>query len=435
MFDWDKIVIEVDNNVVDLTAGEVALLIAADADTVTWGNITGDLTQQADLMLELDSKIGVDSPEFTGTPRTPTPPAGNISTRIANTKFVNDTVHAAIPVGGFGTLASKNAVNYDTEITNKPVLGALSSKSTVNYQTEVTNKPDFGTLAYKSSVDYGTEVTNKPSLYDLSGVLPIESGGTGCNSEQEFEDYILSLVDPQPENPKVRYYVDGEQGNDRTGDGSSEKPFKTIQRAIDSATPYLETIISVTQGVYTEHLLIEGKNIEISIETVPNPYFEGLKLINNDTHNVTGAGISVRNGTFKFRGNLQIDTIKDGIEARNSYVLLMADEEGDEITINCTREDYATVTSGISSLYRSVVQIESANVDISRYKIASDAYPNGDGIVCMYGSFISLPSVSAYNIDRLFVLLGSNAYCEEVSGNYRVYAENIPLTPVTEGES
>ena len=189
MFDWDKIIIDVDDNAVDLTAGEVSLLVGADADTVTWGNLTGDITQQADLMLELDSKIGVDSPEFTGTPRTPTPPAGNSSTRIANTKFVNDSISAVIPVGGFGTLASQNTVDYQSEVTNKPslgalaskdkvnyntdinntpTLGALASKSTVDYETEVTNKPTFGSLALKDSVDYQTEVTSKPRLGDLA---------------------------------------------------------------------------------------------------------------------------------------------------------------------------------------------------------------------------------------------------------------------------
>ena len=164
MFDWDKIIIDVDDNAVDLTAGEVSLLVGADADTVTWGNITGDITQQPDLMLELDSKIDVDSPEFTGTPRTPTPPAGNSSTRIANTKFVNDAINAVIPVGGFGALASKDTVNYNTEITNKPVLGTLSSKNSVNYDTEVTNKPTLGSLASKNKVNYNTDIENKPTL-------------------------------------------------------------------------------------------------------------------------------------------------------------------------------------------------------------------------------------------------------------------------------
>ena len=168
MFDWDKIVVEVDNNVVDLTAGEVALLIAADADTVTWGNITGDLSQQADLMLELDSKIGIDSPEFTGTPRTPTPPAGNSSTRIANTKFVKESVDAIVPPGGFGTLASQDTVDYQDEVTNKPTLGALASKNKANYNTDLINQPTLGTIAQKDEIDYSTDIVNKPTLGSLA---------------------------------------------------------------------------------------------------------------------------------------------------------------------------------------------------------------------------------------------------------------------------
>lgn len=168
MFDWDKIVVEVDNNVVDLTAGEVALLIAADADTVTWGNITGDLSQQADLMLELDSKIDVDSPEFTGTPRTPTPPAGNSSTRIANTKFVKESIDAIIPPGGFGLLAAQDTVDYQHEVTNKPTLGALASKDKANYETDLINKPTLGTIAQKDEIDYSTDIVNKPTLGSLA---------------------------------------------------------------------------------------------------------------------------------------------------------------------------------------------------------------------------------------------------------------------------
>ena len=187
MFDFDKIIIEVEDNAVDLTAGEVSLLVGADADTVTWGNITGDYTQQADLMLALDSKVDIDSPEFTGTPRTPTPPAGNISTRIANTKFVTEAIDVIVPPGGFGTLASKNSVDYQSEVTNKPSFGLLASKNKADYDTDLINKPTLGTLASKNAVDYRTdmeptlgslasknavdyqfEVTNKPRLGSLA---------------------------------------------------------------------------------------------------------------------------------------------------------------------------------------------------------------------------------------------------------------------------
>ena len=43
MFDWDKIIIDVDDNAVDLTAGEVSLLVGADADTL--GAIVGSIAE------------------------------------------------------------------------------------------------------------------------------------------------------------------------------------------------------------------------------------------------------------------------------------------------------------------------------------------------------------------------------------------------------
>ena len=418
MFDWDKIVIEVDNNIVDLTAGEVALLIAADADTVSWGNITGDLTQQADLMLELDSKIDVDSPEFTGVPRTPTPPAGNSSTRIANTKFVNDAINAVIPEGGFGLLASKDTVNYETEVTNKPALGSLASKDKVNYNTDITNKPTFGALASKNTVDYQTEVTNKPTLSDLEGVVEVESGGTGCSSEQELKNYILSLTEQK--NPQVRYWVDGDQGNDRTGDGSSENPFKTIQKAIDTASPFVETTINVLQGAFGEILTIEEKNIQITMVERQTPYYPGLWLVHNKSAQSLQAAINVKNGSLRFYGNLRIDTVGDGIDIENGYVFLDGNPNTDAVRINCTRTD----NSGKRS-----VAVRERSVFVCTLKLyahfneVSGVQSNNIGISCHEWSYASVDSIDATYIDRLFYLYDTSlAYCGEASGSYLRYS-------------
>ena len=328
MFDWDKIVVEVDNNVVDLTAGEVALLIAADADTVTWGNITGDMAQQADLMLELDSKIDVDSPEFTGTPRTPTPPAGNSSTRIANTKFVNDAINAVIPNGGFGdlagkdkvdfytdiinkpqnmpsnfgtlasksyvdyrtdvtykptlgALASKDTVNYTTEVTNKPTLGTLASKNTVNYETEVTNKPvipedmpsSFGTLASKNSVDYATEVTNKPTL--------------GSLASKNSVDYETEVYNKPTSNSRNEFYVDKDNGDDNN-DGTSDHPFKTIQKAVDSIS--ITGYINLMSSYYYGHIEVNGKSIHFYNRTNAQIDLIGLSAGDTSVINVCNNG-------------------------------------------------------------------------------------------------------------------------------------------------
>ena len=403
MFDWDKIIIDVDDNAVDLTAGEVSLLVGADADTVTWGNINGDITQQPDLMLELDSKIGVDSPEFTGTPRTPTPPAGNVSTRIANTKFVNDAIHTVIPEGGFGLLAAKDTVDYQTEVTNKPNFGSLAYKNSVNYNTDITNKPTFGALASKNTVDYQTEVTNKPTLSDLEGVVEVESGGTGCSSEQELKDYIMSLIDPGQEDHKVRYWVDGDQGNDRTGDGSSENPFKTIQKAIDTASPFTETTINVLQGNFGEILTIEEKNIQITMVERQTPYYPGLWLIHNQTTRALDAAINVKNGTLRFYGNLRIDTIGDGIDIENGYVYLDGDPNTDAVRINNTRTDN-TGKVAVRVSRRSVF-VCADNIKLYAYfNEISGVQSNNIGISCHDWSYASVDSIQATYTGTLFCL-------------------------------
>lgn len=55
----------------------------------TWGTITGTLSNQTDLQTALDLKAPLASPAFTGTPTAPTPSAGDNSTKIATTAYVD----------------------------------------------------------------------------------------------------------------------------------------------------------------------------------------------------------------------------------------------------------------------------------------------------------------------------------------------------------
>lgn len=66
-----------------------------------------------------------------------------------NTISVNNTtintINSAVQPSDLGDLATKDTVNYNTDITNKPTLGSLASKNTVDYDTDVTNKPAIPT--------------------------------------------------------------------------------------------------------------------------------------------------------------------------------------------------------------------------------------------------------------------------------------------------
>ena len=64
---------------------------------------------------------------------------------------------------------------------------------------------------------------------------------------------------------ETNIYVSAERGNDKTADGTEEKPFKTIQSAI-YGIPFLSTAsyyLLVEPGVYFENVIIEGINAKV----------------------------------------------------------------------------------------------------------------------------------------------------------------------------
>lgn len=76
------------------TTGQTSYFLRADGTWqipvdvyATWGNISGNINAQTDLKQALDLKAPLTSPVFTGTPRAPTPPAGDNTDRIATTAW------------------------------------------------------------------------------------------------------------------------------------------------------------------------------------------------------------------------------------------------------------------------------------------------------------------------------------------------------------
>lgn len=334
--DWDRVVVETDNNGVVVSAGQVALLIGADADTVTWGNITGDIEQQPDLMALVGGYATTNSPTFTGTPRTVTPPAGNDSTRIASTAFVQGEFDSKdAPNNGktygrknkawseLGGLASKNSVNYETEVTSKPMLGTLSSLNSISYQSNlITDKPTLGALASKNTVDYETEVTGAPSLGALSyknyanyetDVTNKPAFGTMALENDvpydALEDaYYLRRYGRWHKALYNNFVVDCDDGNDETGDGSDEHPFRTIQKAI-GMIPF-EGQISIKPGSYYEDISVANKSITFRYSTHAQPSEAETIYIKYGFGMIDFAKV-------KFIGNFQIDgnlTMYDGCE-------------------------------------------------------------------------------------------------------------------------
>ena len=106
---------------------------------------------------------------------------------------------------------------------------------------------NLGALAAKNQVALAT---------DVSGTLPVANGGTGANNKEQAR----TNLEVAKSGGNLNVYV-STSGNDSTGDGSSNKPFRTIQRAINYCGVASEYIIYISAGTYSEHLEIRGKKI------------------------------------------------------------------------------------------------------------------------------------------------------------------------------
>ena len=107
----------------------------------------------------------------------------------------------------------------------------------------------------------------------------------------------------------VTLYVDSTTGNDSTGDGSSAKPFKTIQKAVNSVPKVLgghTATILTASGTYEEVVAVDG-------------YQGGLLVIGDNTQTVTLRGaILVNASSFVVLRILNItSTGYDTVSAKN----------------------------------------------------------------------------------------------------------------------
>ena len=87
--------------------------------------------------------------------------------------------------------------------------------------------------------------------------LILDSDGDGRTNAEEYQQGTNINF---PDSPSSTVYVDAAIGDDSTGDGAANAPFKTISRGLSEASLYatanfpMEVLVSA--GVYTEHLVI-----------------------------------------------------------------------------------------------------------------------------------------------------------------------------------
>ena len=218
----------------------------ANAPLLNLANRTGWLKGQVtSLLATIAALAGLNSPTFTGSPRVPTPAAGDNSTLISDTAFVQETVNglANISLGGGGT------VNLPQPYYGCPILHLTGS----------TTGPIY--LVFPTQSGFWTVID------DTSGAFPIYLKTAAGNAITTLPGQPCDVV---CDGTNIRYadgvgtmsvqgnlnlYVAPGGSDARTG-LSSTYPMATIQGAVNAAYRYFQgdggsLIINLAAGTYT----------------------------------------------------------------------------------------------------------------------------------------------------------------------------------------
>lgn len=241
--------------------------------TVNWGRIGGNITAQTDL--------------------------GDALALKANTSDVNDAISdvndALVLKANASDVYNKTETYSKTEVDN--ALAVKADSSDVYDKTETYSKAE----TYNK-----TEVDNK--IADAAGSLDVYSKSevdnklavkaNAANVYSKTETYTKTEVDDKISisvNPVDVIYVDKAEGNDSTGDGTSSKPYKTLQNAINKTKNYLNVKIILNGGLEYD----DSYKVEITT-------FRVVTLQSSDSSTVTINGLYIKNAIVRLIGNFKI---------------------------------------------------------------------------------------------------------------------------------
>ncbi|MEM7111983.1 MAG: right-handed parallel beta-helix repeat-containing protein [Chloroflexota bacterium] len=230
----------------------------------------------------------------------------------------------------------------------------------------------------------------------------------------------------------------GLSGSDTVGDGSAERPFRTVEVAADQAEP--GTTIYLLEGTYEEQTVITGQgtaDLPITIEPAPNaavrfdgsqltiPENQNLVLIRDSAHlifqgfeisNSTGRGLGVfESEHITLRDNRVHDTIGRGIGGGGNHITIENNEVWNASLENENEAFGATGgwKAGIST-YKRADDSASTNFIIRNNHI-HDVW--GEGIIALFvdGALIEGNEVHDTYSVNIYVDNGRNI---DIVGNY-----------------
>ena len=327
------------------------------APTPASGNNSTQIATTAFVQTEISSKANIDNPTFTGTPTAPTAPKATDTTQIATTAFVNDVVEDYAPIAS----------------------PALTGIPTAPTPASGNNSTQIATTAFVN-----TEISTA-----IENIL---------NPDDPDSPYVLTDI-----------YVDWSNGSDTTGTGEQSAPYKTIQKAIDSAFGVFPSNIHIAPAVYDETLTISGKNIRLIGTT-------NTEIRINSSDNVNPAITVEHGGNLEIVGVFSIYGQNSGLRITdNSTVCFKIINSADKLTIRAEGTAQNTVHRCISVSHGGKF---TADGEVDVY-----IYPNNvvsHGVYAAYGGIVSVNKlvtdiysndIALYN-DKSFTIVG------ELTGTY-----------------
>lgn len=190
----------------------------------------------------------------------------------------------------------------------------------------------------------------------------------------------------------VTYYV-STTGNDETNDGSQNKPFKTITKAISLVSKYNNTsTINIASGTYNEKISISSqKNINIVGDTTGNVIVNEISIHASNIVDISNIQI---NGTTEHSCKINAST---GVKLNN--ILVIGANKGSGFHINRSQAylngvcainvDYLVI-----AIYNTVVSVGLSVINNNTPKANITAFDCYSSIIQLAGNV----STSQYNI-------------------------------------
>jgi hypothetical protein len=243
---WYDLEIQKNGDVFTIFRGVLNILPQITRDVLprsdaTWGFITGDINNQSDLQLELDTKADTSSLSAVATSGSytdliNTPNLATVATSGSYNDLTSKPNLASVAVtGSYNSLINKPSIPTKTsDLTNDSnfvVSTNLATVATSGSYTDLSNTPSLATVATSGLIT------------DLTGVLPLTNGGTGATTAADARTNLSIKSEVIWENSE--------------GAISFSIPSGSLQDAVRIGVLY-KLVSTASETVYTDQINVAG---------------------------------------------------------------------------------------------------------------------------------------------------------------------------------